>query len=253
MLETDLQDLGLSKNEAKVYLTVLELGASFVSSIANKSGISRVNCYYILDNLVKMGIMSSFTQNKIKYYNVESPQIIINKQEEKLQKAKKIFPELLSITNSLAYKPKIQYYEGLEGIKNIFEDTLSSKNELLGYTNLKDLPNVISEDFLKNYAKRKIEKNIKTRMLSPMSKEAKTYLEKYYPKEFDRNLVEIFYVNSKEFNFDYEITIYENKTAIVSLNPSELMGLIIESPLYAKTQRAIFNLAWLGATSFVVK
>jgi len=253
MLEADLQDLGLSKNESKVYLTVLELGASFVSSIANKSGISRVNCYYILDNLVKLGIVSSFTQNKIKYYSIESPKILISKQQEKLQKAKKILPELLSITNSLAYKPKIQYYEGLEGIKNIFEDTLSSKNELLGYTNLKDLPNVLTEDFLINYAKRKIDRKIKTRMLSPMSKEAKTYIDKYYPKQFNKNLIEIFYINSKEFKFDYEITIYENKTAIVSLNPSELMGLIIESPLYAKTQKSIFNLAWLGATSFVVK
>jgi len=53
--------------------------------------------------------------------------------------------------------------------------------------------------------------------------------------------------------FDYEITIYNDKTALVSLNPTELMGIIIESPLYAKTQRAVFNLAWLGATSFVVR
>jgi HTH-type transcriptional regulator, sugar sensing transcriptional regulator len=253
MLSTQLEELGLSKVEAKVYLTVLELGASFVSAISKRSGVPRVNCYYALGSMVGKGIMSCFTQNNLKYYSVESPKILINKQEEKLQKVKKLLPELLSITNALAYKPKIQYYEGIEGIKNIFEDTLTSSGELLGYTNLKELPKVVSPEFLKNYAERKINKKIKTRMLSPTSDEAKNYLENNYPKNFNKDLVEIFFVHPKEYIFDYEITIYNDKTSLVSLNPSELMGIIIESSLYAKTQRSVFNLAWLGATSFVVR
>ncbi|MBU1935311.1 hypothetical protein KKF04_04605, partial [Patescibacteria group bacterium] len=61
------------------------------------------------------------------------------------------------------------------------------------------------------------------------------------------------FINPKEFMFEYEINIYGDKVSIVSLNPNELMGMIIESPIYAKTQRAIFNLAWLGATSFIAR
>ena len=90
-------------------------------------------------------------------------------------------------------------------------------------------------------------------MLSPLSKPGLSYLKEYYPENFDPNLVEIFFINPKQFPFEYEITIYGNRVAIISLNPEELIGLIIESPVYAKTQRAIFNLAWLGATSFVVR
>jgi len=138
-------------------------------------------------------------------------------------------------------------------LKNIFEDTLTVKKELLGYTNLKDLPKVIPQEYLKDYAARKIKAGLKTRMLSPISKDGLNYLKTYYPKGFDPNLVEILFVNPKEFLFEYEITIYGNRVAILSLNPDELMGLIIESPIYAKTQRCIFNLAWLGATSFVAR
>ena len=45
--------------------------------------------------------------------------------------------------------------------------------------------------------------------------------------------------------------IYENKVAVISLNPEELIGMIFESPVYARSQKAIFNLAWLGASSFI--
>lgn len=253
MVITKLCELGLSEDEAKIYLAVLELGGSYVSSIAKKSGVHRVNCYKILDDLVNKGLVNSFTKNKVKHYSVESPRTLLHQQEEKLETAKRLLPELFSITNALAYKPKIQYYEGVEGVKNIFEDTLTAKSEMLGYTNLQAVPHIINEEYLRNYAQRKIKMGIKTRMLSPFSKEAQDYLKRYYPKDFDPNLVEIFFINPKQFPFEYEINIYGNKVSIISLNPDELIGMIIESPLYAKTQRAIFNLAWLGATSFVVR
>ncbi|OIP81686.1 hypothetical protein COW94_00610 [Candidatus Peregrinibacteria bacterium CG22_combo_CG10-13_8_21_14_all_44_10] len=253
MHPSDLEDLGLTEEESKVYLALLELGNSYVSAIAKKASVHRVSCYHTLDNLVRKGIVSSFTKNKIKFFAIESPRILVNKLEEKYSKAKKLLPELLSITNSLVYKPKIQYYEGLPGIKNIFEETLGADKEMLGYTNLAALPGIITREYLRDYAARKIKKGIKTRMLSPVSDKAMTYLDHYYPKGFDRNLVEIFFVNPKEFMFEYEINIFGDRVSIVSLNPDELMGMIIESPIYAKTQRAVFNLAWLGATSFVAR
>jgi len=253
MIEDNLLELGLKAEEAKVYISLLELGSSYASVIAKKSGVNRVACYHTLDNLVKKGLVSSFLKNNIKIFSIETPEILVKKQKEKYEKAKNLLPQLLSITNSLTYKPKIQYYEGEQGIKNIFEDTLLSETELLGYTNLKDISNVISPDYLRNYIKRKLDKKLKTRMLSPRSKEALEYRSNYYPKNFDHNLLEIFFVNADQYSFSYEVTIYGNKTSLVSLNPKELIGIIIESSLYAETQRSAFNLSWLGATTFVAK
>jgi len=98
----DLEDLGLSNEEARVYLAILELGGSYVSNIGKKAGISRVNVYYILGNLVKKGIVSSVEKNNIKFFSVESPKILVNQLEEKFLHAKKLLPELLSLTNALA-------------------------------------------------------------------------------------------------------------------------------------------------------
>lgn len=253
MITDELVELGLSDEESKVYLALLELGGGYASTVAKRAGVNRVACYHTLGKLLDRGIITSLEKNNIKFFAVENVKVIVDKQKELLKKAERLMPELSALVNKSAYSPKTQYYEGLNSIKNIFEDTLTTKKELLGYTNLASLPKVLPEDFLKDYAKRKTNLGIKTRMLSPISKDGLKYLGKYYPKGFDPNLVEILFVNQKQFPFEYEINIYGNKVSIISLNPEEMIGLIIESSIYANTERAIFNLAWLGATSFVAK
>ncbi len=73
------------------------------------------------------------------------------------------------------------------------------------------------------------------------------------PKDFDANLIEILLVNKEQFPFENEILIFGDSVGIVSLNPDERLGLIVESPTLAKTMKAIFDLAWLGGTAFVAK
>ena len=253
MILQELEQLGLSSEEAKVYLSIVELGGGYVSTIAKKAGINRVACYHTLGKLLDKEIISCLEKNNVKFFTIENVRIIADKQRELLKKAEKLVPELSAMVNKSAYKPKTQYYEGVNGIKHIFEDTLTTKNELLGYTNLANLPKILPPEYLRNYASRKMNLKIKTRMLSPISDDGLKYLNRYYPEDFDRNLVEILFVNPKQFPFEYEINIYDNKVAIISLNPDEIIGLLIESNIYANTERAIFNLSWLGATSFVAK
>lgn len=104
--------------------------------------------------------MSHITRDKIRYYSPEPPQKIVNILEGRVHYAKKILPELLSITNTLALKPKIKYYEGMEGVKNILNDTLTAKKELLGYSNLKAFAELF-DDYIKEYAQQKMKKILK--------------------------------------------------------------------------------------------
>jgi HTH-type transcriptional regulator, sugar sensing transcriptional regulator len=250
MIYPDFNLLGLSEVEGKVYMALLELGGGYVSSVARKADLPRVNCYHILENLSEKGLVNYISKNRVRYYSAEPPQKIVNIIEGRLSYAKKIMPELLSITNTLALKPKIKYYEGIEGVKNILEDTLSAKKELLGYSNLSAASDLFG-DYIKDYARKKMARGIKTRIICPTSTESFEYIRKYYPVSFPPDLIEILYVNPKEFWFENEITIYNDKVAVISLNKDELIGMIFESPVYARSQRAIFNLAWLGASSFI--
>ena len=149
-----------------------------------------------------------------------------------------------------AFKPIIRSYEGLEGIKAIFDQTLEAKSEVLGYTNLK--LGELLPDYLPN-TRKLVRKNVKARFLSPSTPKSREFLATFYPKGFPQELVEILFVNPKEFDFENQISIYNNSVAIISLNPDELIGVLIESAVYAKTERAVFNLSWLGATAFVAQ
>lgn len=248
----ELTNLGLTPEEAKVYLAILELGGSYASNIARKAKVNRATCYHTLSNLQQKALINSYNKGKVLWFNAENPKKFIDIEKEKLEKAKTLIPQLLSISNVLTFKPKIHFYEGIEGAKTIFEDILTSKKEVLGYTNIKKLAELFP-DYFKNYCKRKIEKKIKTRYLSPFTDKGTDVVDEFYPKNYDRNLLEILLVNKDEFFFENEVSIYENKVAILSLNPNEMIGLLIESITFAKTMRSIFNLAWLGATAFVAK
>lgn len=252
MLAQKLNELGLSTEEAQVYIKLLELGGAFASTVSSKTGIPRVNTYYVLDQLRKRRLLSINQRGAVKFFIAEPPQVFINQIEQQFESAKSVLPELLSITNTNAFKPTIKSYENIDGIKTIFDQTLNAKSEVLGYTNLESLGDLLA-DYLPSYTKKLIAKKIKTRWLSPSTERAREFIKRFYPKDFPHELVEVLFVNPKEFNFENQIAIYDNTAAIVSLNPEELVGMVIESGVYARTQRAIFNLAWLGATSFVAK
>lgn len=261
----ELIHLGLTQEEAKVYLAALELGGSYASNIARKAGVNRATCYHTLHNLMEKGLLSSYTRQKALWFTVVDPHRIVELLQEKMKLAGDLLPQLLGISNTLAFKPKIRFFEGVDGVKNIFEDIVKTKEkEILGYTNIATLGHLFP-DYFRDYCRRKIQRKLKTRYISPASGRVNTsagasgsgrgveVIDQFYPKNYDRNLVEILLVNQKEFFFENEISIYENKVAIFSLNPEEVIGILIESPTFAKSMRSIFNLAWLGATAFVAR
>lgn len=252
ILEKELTTLGLTNEESKVYLAILELGGSFVSSIARRAKVNRSTCYHTLENLTKKGLVSSYQRGKVLHFVAEDPTRFTQMAEERVQRTKDLIPELLSITNTLAFKPKIRFYEGIEGIKSIFEDIVATKDQVLGYTNLKAIGELMP-DYFRQYCHKKVQLSIKTRYIAPATEEGVDMIDAYYPKKYDPNLLEILMVNPKEFNFQNEIAIYGKKVAIISLNPDELIGLIVESKTFADSMKSFFDLAWLGATAFVAR
>lgn len=53
-------------------------------------------------------------------------------------------------------------------------------------------------------------------------------------------------VDKERFPFTNEINIFRNKMIIMSY--ADLLGVMVESEVIAKTQKSIFELSWLGAS-----
>jgi sugar-specific transcriptional regulator TrmB len=251
MIESKLQFLGLLPEETKIYLTLLKYGTSSVAVISRITDIGRVNCYHYIDKLLAKGLITQSQKSKIKQFTAENPRIFINKSQEKLNIATDLIPELLAISSSSGEKPKIQIFEGWDGVKNIFHKMVEVESrEIVSFSNFDKLSELLPEFLPEHFAKR-LEKEIKTRFISPWTKEAEKFRGKFFPSEMDTKLLEIFLISQNEFFFDSEISVFGGVVAIINLNRKNPVGVIIENPEIFRTQKAIFDLAWLGATSFI--
>ncbi|MFH0770292.1 MAG: helix-turn-helix domain-containing protein [Candidatus Peregrinibacteria bacterium] len=248
----ELQKLGLTNEEAQVYLACLEINGGPVSVIARKAGVHRVSCYHTLENLLEKKLLSQYNRNGIKCFAPEPPERLQELMLEKTAIAKSLIPGLKALTSPHGFRPKMRSYEGRDGVERVFLESLTAKGELLGYTNLKQVTEFFP-DFFREYTRKRFEKKMKARYLSPNTVESVRAIEPFLPKGYDPALIEILLVNREQFPFENEILLFGNAVGVVSLNPSELLGIIVESATFTRTMKAVFDLAWLGATAFVAK
>jgi len=252
MITNDLEKLGFTSEEVKAYIALLETGGGFASTIARKAQAHRVTTYNTLENLQKKGYVRVSKKAGIKFYYPVNPKVILNQIENTYNTAKTLIPELIDLQNTASFKPKIQFFEGYEGVQTIFNDILESAGEVLGYTNFQ-VAEEMMKSYLHEYGDRALKLKKKHRLLCPNDDFHKEFIPKNLRERLNAGVLEIFAVNPTYFLFKNLQYIYEDKVAIISMDKDEMIGVIIESKTNAETNRSIFNLAWLGATSFVAK
>jgi HTH-type transcriptional regulator, sugar sensing transcriptional regulator len=59
----DLSQAGLTENESKVYLALIDLGPSLAGSISRKTGIHRRTVYDTTEMLIKKGLVGYILKN----------------------------------------------------------------------------------------------------------------------------------------------------------------------------------------------
>lgn len=231
-----LKNIGLSEKEAKIYLACLELGSASVMHIAKNAHMNRVTTYDILEKLKAKGFVNFLIKKNVKYFSALDPELMYAETQRHTSQLKLALPQLKRITTGTNH-PQVQYYEGIEGIKTIYADTLTSKTEILNYANSREIRKFWPE-YDEEYVAKRVKKKIHLMGIAPDDE----YGQRVHAAD-KANFREIRLVPSGTHNFTNEINIYDNKVAIVSIR-DELIGMIIESNDIASTQRAIFHMAW---------
>jgi HTH-type transcriptional regulator, sugar sensing transcriptional regulator len=141
MNEKLLEEIGLTKGEIKVYLTLLKTGETTTGKIVEEAQISSGKIYEILDKLIKKGLASFIIKEKTKYFQASSPNRILDYIQEKekslKEKEKEIIrelPYLIELEKSKEQKEEIRLFKGFKGVQTIIFEALSeltSKDEVL--------------------------------------------------------------------------------------------------------------------------
>jgi HTH-type transcriptional regulator, sugar sensing transcriptional regulator len=250
MREYELTQLGLSEKEAKVYLAVLELGASTVIAIAQKAGINRPTAYVQVESLMKKGLMSSLERGNRKYFLAEPPdrlqELVRNNQakvDDQNNRLKEIMPELEGLFNTTLERPKVRFYEGKDGVFNMIADVLkdAKTEEILNFYSGDP-----SDSFFTEEQRAEIEEARKRRGIRSKSiytRQSGPYDDPPPPSVEER------YVPPEKFPFSGAIDIFDSKIVSHTMN-GKIIGVIIENKAMAEMMRSLFKLAWESAEKY---
>lgn len=231
-----LEQLGLSKNEAKVYIALLKLGSASVNQISKKADVHRVNVYDTLERLQEKGLVASIVKVNKKYFEAASPKIIkklIENKEKEIKEAKKLFLNLEELYRSSKKKQEVHVFKGILGINTVFKDILNTKpKEVLDLGATKGFPFFKPLHF-------EIWESQRIKLKIPMKIITSEHVRKQIPR---KRLQEIRFLE-KQFNNFSSTIIYENKVAVFMWTDDPI-AILIESKELAESYENYFNLLW---------
>lgn len=237
-LEQILKDFGLGPKKSSVYLAALQVGSGTAQEIARKAGIPRTTAHEILQSLKLAGLVNFSTRGRTQIYTAEKPtklrQILLDRQS-KLERA---MPELLSLYKSDGARPSVRVYEGAEGVKTVFEDTLTASNKkLYGILSMEDLYDVPGKRYMDDYVRRRISAGIQLHVLRSQVKE----IEETWPTSAEE-LRQMRYT-PKGYVFPMTVYLYDQKVALIGAE-REQFGMIVESNDFYLTIKQLFDIMW---------
>lgn len=233
---SSLEKIGLTKNQAKLYVSLLKLGQATAQQIMHESGMHRSRVYDSLESLEEQGLVSSVVKDFKRYFQAVSPEKLLQYIEEKKQAVKNILPELKRMEGMKKEEINGAVYKGQEGLKSIHNEMLKLDNgEKVYVLGAKGL--IFSEFpyFMPNFEKQRLVKNIKFYCLfddkEAMNRASEQRLMegRILPKGYESNGV---------------VNIFGNKVAIVLWKEKHPSGFLIDNKDIADSYRKWFDLIW---------
>ncbi|MEK7632933.1 MAG: helix-turn-helix domain-containing protein [Patescibacteria group bacterium] len=234
-----LKNSGLRDNEIRVYLYVLEHGATTPPQIARGTKISRPNLYGSLQTLRERGLIDEQRKGSRKAYITIDPSVLVQVLEHRTEEMRQILPDLRGLYAAQANKPVIKYFEGAEQVKEIFYEMLEAKS-VYGVASTKKLYDALGWDFFKKYVAKMKERGIVLHdILTQDSPEtsAKT------PIALLRGLYDMRMFPKGTEDIAVDILIWNDKVALISTD-APIFGTLIKNQAIASVMKMMFKLSW---------
>lgn len=250
-----VEKAGLTPKEAKVYVALLELGGgAYPAALAKHTKLSRSTVYMVLLHLSVKDLVNEIKKKNKQFYQINNPKKLVgyNKGklsiiEDEIEAATAALPELQGLFNALEYKPKVTYFEGVEGITSVYTThvTVDSPYTMYAWANTGELESLLPKKFLLWYRKEKEKKKIKGKVILPDNKATVDFSKSIYAYIRKEYVPEMKFVSAAAFPYKAEITAYDkNKVSIITLVKGKLIGVIIEDETIHGLMKMIFEMGW---------
>lgn len=246
-MENILKQLGLSEKEATVYKSLLERGASTASSLANSINLPRQTVYSILQKLCDDGFVEKGLWRGAHKFFVDPTNLssVVRSKQKELTKVDKevqeIIPKLLDMTRTYnKKKPAIQYYDGVFGLKRLFDEIIEQfkhkEDTVFRGVGINYFKNTTIQDTLYDFVRERYKYGVETRLIiaegendfgitdNPITKLGREIRQ----MKFEPQNAGAFIVGKRVYLFSYE----------------DEVGIMIEQEVIIGLLKKVFDLEW---------
>lgn len=243
-LKEKLKILDLEEKEVDVYLAILSLGKSTITDISRKSAIKRTTIYSYLENLLKTGLIFKTVSKKRVFYSPGDPKTIKNifeKQKSDIETKKEqfnsIIPELESLYSTAFKRPRISFYEGKDGLREVYWEIMDTHKTIYSIFSPDNFFNLFSEAENHKLMMTLYNNGGILRSLVEKTEKPRAELKK---KEYQK------FLKSKDlpdgFHFETDLLVVDDTVALISFK--NLVGIIIKDGAIASLQKNLIKTMW---------
>lgn len=236
-----LERIGLSDKEARVYLTLLQLGGAPIRTLAKASGVNRGTTFVALKTLRSRGLVTYYHKAAHQHFVAEPPEKLLDLIDEtvtSLQGVRMVTADALTQFQAIAEgtpKPVVKFYEGSKGLATVLHDVLSvvgesPDKEYLVYSSA-HIRQFLYESY-PTYTKDRIAAGIHVKVIAiGLGGEL-------------HGLDERRWLSGEQHAPTYTI-LYGSKVALLSINAlGQPIGVVMEDAAIVQTQRLLFFALW---------
>ncbi|MBT3349303.1 hypothetical protein HN954_04435 [bacterium] len=239
-----LRSLGFSDGEVKVLNFLFFKKKATSREISKNTTISFSTVQYLLSNLSIRGLVHCVQEKNDEFEICSEKELYTWIEEQKkntefvYDEARETIQDFLQNVQKSSWKPDVTYYEGVEGVKDLYRDMLSTANKsdkkIYSWLDISKIQNCLG-DFLYEYIDKRIELGIKSHDIVPKN----TMNLQHEKKEENR---EIHFVEN--LPIDGEIRIFDEQVAVITFHEEKPVGFVLHGGSVAVIFRAIFQNAW---------
>jgi len=232
-----LQKLGLSRNEATVYLSLLTMKPSTGFEIARVCGLFRPNVYDALKKLVQKGLVSYSLREKARHYSATDPNQLLNMLPIKESELAHDVAQLRALRASAPQVLNVEILEGQNGVHRILTDMVNETPKggaFYVFGAPKETAKVFGEGWLGGWHKQHVKKHVTFHHI----------VNEDYPIHRIKLLRKMPYVTirflPKKYNAPILTVVYDKGIILIFLKP--LLAIKLTDPLIAQAYHNYFNL-----------
>lgn len=248
IIRTYFEKLGLSSEIADLYIALHIYGPQTISQLARTSKIERTRIYRLQNELVNSNLMEVELQYKRQIFHaapISNLRILLSKKEQELEQLQ---TELNSINEALTQDvitspaTRIQFYQGIDGAKQLFWNQTKARSEVLSILH-EPMQHKTKKVFFERWVHTINERGIPYRSIvdDNFIDELKTWRRHHKNKTKSWQARRI---SSDAFTISNATIIYDDIVVYYNWKDGEVFGVEIHNADIANTQRQFFEMLW---------